>query len=91
MESALDVIKHEYAHHMDHMIYGHGGHGSTWKLCCGIVGASPIRCYNESRADYYRQKHLEESKYRSAMTHIKSVTKLPIHNMVWELLKKSLG
>ena len=62
MESALDVIKHEYAHHMDHMIYGHGGHGSTWKLCCGIVGASPIRCYNESRADYYRQKHLEESK-----------------------------
>ena len=34
---------------------------------------------------------LKSQKYRSAMTHIKSVTKLPIHNMVWELLKKSLG
>ncbi len=62
VESALDVIRHEYAHHMDYVLYGHGGHGATWKLCCGIVGASPIRCYNESRADFYRQKHLEESK-----------------------------
>lgn len=61
-ESALDVIRHEYAHHMDHMFYGHSGHGSTWKLCCGIVGTMPIRCYNEKRADYYRQKHLEEDR-----------------------------
>ena len=55
VESALDVIRHEYAHHMDHVLYGHGGHGATWKLCCGIVGASPIRYY-------YKRKHLEESK-----------------------------
>lgn len=46
---------------MDHMIYGNVGHGVTWKQCCGIVGASPIRCYNENLAEYYRQKHLNES------------------------------
>lgn len=59
MESALDVIRHEYAHHMDYMIYGCSGHGPTWKLCCGIAGASPIRCYNEGREEYYRQKHIK--------------------------------
>lgn len=62
VEEALDTIRHEYAHYMDHVLYGHGGHGSTWKLCCGVVGAMPIRCYNEKRADYYRQKHLAEDR-----------------------------
>ena len=61
IESALDVIRHEYAHHMDHMIYGNVGHGVTWKHCSGIVGASPIRCYNENLTEYYKQKHLKES------------------------------
>lgn len=62
VEEALDTIRHEYAHYMDHILYGHGGHGSTWKLCCGVIGAMPIRRYNEKRAEYYRQKHLEEDK-----------------------------
>lgn len=62
VEEALDTIRHEYAHYMDHVLYGHGGHGPTWKLCCGVVGAMPIHCYNEKRADYYRQKHLKEDK-----------------------------
>ena len=62
VEVALDTIRHEYAHYMDHVLYGHGGHGSTWKMCCGVIGAMPIRCYNEKRAEYYRHKHLEEDK-----------------------------
>lgn len=44
---------------MDYMIYGHCGHGSTWRLCCDTVGAMPIRCYNEKRAEYYRQRHIK--------------------------------
>lgn len=58
----MDVIGHEYAHHMDHVLYDHDGHGPTWKMCCHVVGATPIRCYNEERADYYRNKHLEADK-----------------------------
>ena len=60
IEEALDTIRHEYAHYMDYVLYNHCAHGSTWKHCCTIVGAMPIRCYNEKRADYYRQKHLKE-------------------------------
>lgn len=60
--SALDVIRHEYAHHMNHVFYGHGGQGSTWKICCRIVGVSLIRCYNESRAEYYLQRHIKGNK-----------------------------
>lgn len=59
-EEALDTIRHEYAHYMERVLYGRGGHGSTWKLCCGIVGAMPIRCYNKNRDEFYRQKHLKE-------------------------------
>lgn len=60
VEEALDTIRHEYAHYMEYMIYGKGGHGRTWKLCCNIVGAIPQRCYDEHRAEYYQRKHKKE-------------------------------
>ena len=62
LEEALDTIRHEYAHYMDHVLYGNLGHGVTWKHCCTIVGALPIHCYNEKRAEYYQHKHAEEAK-----------------------------
>ena len=62
VEEALDTIRHEYAHYMEFTLYGHGGHGPTWKLCCDEIGAVPVRCYNAERAEHYRQKHLEEEK-----------------------------
>lgn len=61
-EEAIDVIRHEYAHYMDHMIYGKLGHGATWKHCCGIVGAFPIRCYDEKLAKYHQRRHEEEAR-----------------------------
>ena len=47
---------------MDHLLYGNLGHGSSWKRCCGVIGALPIRCYNEKRAQYYQERHAEETK-----------------------------
>lgn len=46
---ALDVIRHEYAHYMDHKLYGNYGHGATWKHCCVVAGADPERLYNPER------------------------------------------
>lgn len=60
IEEALDTIRHEYAHYMDHMIYGNMGHGSSWKKCCMEIGALPIRCYIPERAQYYQKKHESE-------------------------------
>lgn len=62
VEEALDTIRHEYAHHMDHVIYGNLGHGATWKHCCLSVGALPIRLYTDQRAKYHQHKHAEEKK-----------------------------
>ena len=64
-EEALDTIRHEYAHYYDHMVYGNFGHGATWKQCCRIVGAFPIRCYSDRRAEYYQKKHAEEARISS--------------------------
>lgn len=60
VEEALDTIRHEYAHYMDHMVYGNMGHGMTWKRCCIEVGALPIRCYSKERAKYHQDKHKAE-------------------------------
>lgn len=64
IEEALDVIRHEYAHYMSHMIYGEQGlgHNKYWRKCCNDVGANPTRCYNKERAEYYRKKHEDEDK-----------------------------
>lgn len=46
VKSAIDVIRHEYAHYMDFIIYGKCGHGATWKKCCSVIGAVPRRIYS---------------------------------------------
>lgn len=55
-KSALDVIRHEYAHYMDYMVNGNLGHGSTWKACCIKVGADPSRLYNEKVEAFYKKE-----------------------------------
>lgn len=60
-EEAVDTIRHEYAHYMDYELYGNHGHGATWKKCCNVVGAYPIRCYSEERADFFRERHKKEA------------------------------
>lgn len=60
VESALDVIRHEYAHYMNHIVYNGYGHDKTWKKCCSIVGASPSRCYSKDRNEYHKAKHQQE-------------------------------
>lgn len=69
IEAALDIIRHEYAHYMDHMIYGNCGHGTTWKKCCTEIGALPIRCYSSERAKYYQDKHEAKRKEAEALDH----------------------
>lgn len=45
IHEAYDVIRHEYAHYMNHEIHGDmvdGKHSEKWKECCRRVGARPI-------------------------------------------------
>lgn len=73
-ESALDVIRHEYAHYMDYKIYGHLGHSKTWKRCCLEVGALPIRCYNSEHEEYYQKKHkVEEAQKKACNSYIPGI------------------
>lgn len=37
-EAAIEVIKHEYAHFYDDVMFGGRGHGESWKKACEIVG-----------------------------------------------------
>ena len=60
-ESAIDVIRHEYAHYMNHVLYDGHGHNKTWKMCCEVVGATPIRCYSEERNKYHEIKRQKEN------------------------------
>lgn len=57
--SALDTIRHEYAHYMDYMLHGNLGHGSTWKKCCCKVGASPTRLYSEEIEKIFKKQEEE--------------------------------
>jgi hypothetical protein len=43
---AIDVIRHEYAHHYAHVVFGSTRHDWLWKKACVIVGANPKRLYN---------------------------------------------
>lgn len=61
-QSALDTIRHEYAHYMDHMLNGHmkpPHHGPKWKACCLAIGAPPERLYNPEREKMYKRQNLK--------------------------------
>lgn len=60
-EEALDTIRHEYAHYMDEVLYGESGHGATWKACCRRIGARPMRLYQQSADQYFRNVHKREA------------------------------
>lgn len=64
-ECALDVIRHEYAHYMDWQLYGGSGHGTTWKQCCVMIGAAPVRLYQQEREEYYRDIHRQQEEWGS--------------------------
>ena len=83
VEAARDVIRHEYAHYMDHILYGGSGHGKSWKRCCVEVGALPVRYYDEKRTMYYQQKHRKEAELSSHYNtlHERSVIEHPIYGI----------
>lgn len=63
LEAAINTIRHEYAHYMDRKLYGHCGHGKTWRECCMQVGAFPIACYSKEIGDFFSL--LSEKKRRT--------------------------
>ena len=63
-QSAIDVIRHEYAHFMDHMLNDSikpPHHGPKWKACCRAIGTPPERLYSEEREKKYKKKNIEEA------------------------------
>ena len=61
-QSALDTVRHEYAHYMDHMLNDNAKppyHGPKWKACCRAIGAIPERLYNEEEEKKYKKKNIE--------------------------------
>ena len=55
-EDAIDTIRHEYAHYMDHKIHGNHGHGQTWKACCLRIGAMPCENCIAETFKYHSKK-----------------------------------
>lgn len=54
---ALDVIRHEYAHYMEYVIYGEStDHGENWKACCRKIGARPQNFYTEEWKELARTR-----------------------------------
>lgn len=60
-EMKLDVIRHEYAHYMEHMLYNQVSHSATWKKCCGEVDAYPHRLYSPAIEKHYTNLHRKEA------------------------------
>ena len=61
-QSAIDTIRHEYAHYMDHMLNDHTRpphHGPKWKACCRAIGAIPERLYREEDERQFKKKNME--------------------------------
>jgi len=57
-QSALDLIRHEYAHYMNWMRNGLSGHGKEWKVCCSEIGGRPVRCFSPEVEEGYKKRNI---------------------------------
>ena len=61
-QSALDLIRHEYAHYMNWMRSGNASsHGKEWKACCSEIGGRPVRCFRPEVEEGYRKRNISEA------------------------------
>lgn len=63
----LYTVRHEYAHFINLLNFGNRGHGKTWKTCCGMTGAFPIRCCDSQRNEYFKTKEEKEKEIKSKL------------------------
>lgn len=69
-ECAIDVIRHEYAHYYNDVVFGiNHGHGAQFKVSCQIVGALPSTYYSREYESLSRKK--EEWAVREYKSEIK--------------------
>jgi len=78
-KEGVNVIRHEYAHFMEHAIYGGiergKPHGPRWKECCAIVGARPQAFYlasqNETQLNLEKKAQEKAAAMRAYMDTLK--------------------
>ena len=66
---AIDVIRHEYAHYYNDVVFGISrGHGAQFKATCRIVGANPSTYYSKTfEAEARNREEKEKQVYESAV------------------------
>lgn len=73
---ALDTIRHEYAHYMDHVINGRDNkpHGKLWKNCCLVVGAKPCTYYSRNINEIQLQReHTKADERKNTQSYLASL------------------
>lgn len=83
IEEQLDIIRHEYAHFLNHCRFNGKGHDKTWKQCCILVSARPVRLYDLDNCRYWREKHKQEESLSRELGALRTGT-LVLHS-VWGL------
>ena len=62
--SALNLIRHEYAHYMDHVLNGSApgsSHGPRWKAYCSSIGGLPVGRYSEDVEKRYKKQMVSDA------------------------------
>lgn len=61
-ESAVGVIKHEYAHYLTDVLYGSCAHNGEFKAACQMVDTNPNTTYSKLHEKYARKREERKAK-----------------------------
>lgn len=80
-EEALDLIRHEYAHYMNFVLYHGTGHDRMWRKCCTSVGAVATRLYSGKFNDYFNKRKAQREQTAASCNEYKigSVVRHPVY------------
>lgn len=59
-EEIEKIIKHEIAHAISHVYFGHSGHGRVWKRVAIAIGDDGQRCYDSTKVAMPKGKYVLE-------------------------------
>ena len=80
-EEVVDLIRHEFAHYMNFVLYHGNGHDRMWRKCCTAVGAVPTRLYSGRFNDYFNQRKVKREQTATSCNEYKigSVVRHPVY------------
>lgn len=92
-ETFTQIVKHEWSHAYDRIVYNGKGHGKTFKMTCDMVGCiyDGTKCYDHNAIEQAQNNMLSTFKYAIVCANCGCETKMVRKNKAFKIINNEVS